>query len=175
MRTPGPRSGCQGRGWVRVDPTAAVAPERIYDTLADRARRGRRRARRLRHAGAGDVGDWLRRGWNDFVLGFDASASSGCCKPLGIDELDGRSLVLLFALAATLALLWMVWLSCREQREARSGAARLARLGARYRRLGLGARTARTAGDWAERVAARGRTWPPTCARSAPFRRLALR
>ena len=27
----------RGRGWVRVDPTAAVAPERIYDTLADRA------------------------------------------------------------------------------------------------------------------------------------------
>src|SRR3546814_5956627 len=25
-----------GRGWVRVDPTAAVAPERIYDTLDDR-------------------------------------------------------------------------------------------------------------------------------------------
>ena len=25
-----------GRGWVRVDPTAAVAPERIYDTTADR-------------------------------------------------------------------------------------------------------------------------------------------
>ena len=25
------------RGWVRVDPTAAVAPERIYDTLEDRA------------------------------------------------------------------------------------------------------------------------------------------
>src|SRR5690606_25670964 len=26
-----------GRGWVRFDPTAAVAPERIFDTLADRA------------------------------------------------------------------------------------------------------------------------------------------
>ena len=24
------------RGWVRVDPTAAVAPERVFDTLADR-------------------------------------------------------------------------------------------------------------------------------------------
>ena len=26
-----------GRGWVRMDPTAAVAPERIYDTIAVRA------------------------------------------------------------------------------------------------------------------------------------------
>ena len=33
---PGPRSGCKDRGWVRVDPTAAVAPERIYDTIDDR-------------------------------------------------------------------------------------------------------------------------------------------
>ena len=61
-----------GRGWVRFDPTAAVAPERIYDTLADRT------------PGAGglgglgnltpvqDLGDWRRRGWNDVVLGFDA-------------------------------------------------------------------------------------------------------
>ena len=31
------RSLVAGRGWVRVDPTAAVAPERIYDTLDDRA------------------------------------------------------------------------------------------------------------------------------------------
>ena len=46
MRTPGPRCGCRGAagcGWI---PTAAVAPERIYDTLADRA--GRRRPARLR-------------------------------------------------------------------------------------------------------------------------------
>ena len=48
------------RGWVRVDPTAAVAPERVYDTLADR--------RPGRIAGFDglvpmfDAADWLRRG-----------------------------------------------------------------------------------------------------------------
>src|SRR5690606_6219215 len=59
------------RGWVRVDPTAAVAPERIYDTLEDRLGEGLD-AGRLTLDGFGSVSDWLRRGWNDLVLGFDA-------------------------------------------------------------------------------------------------------
>src|SRR5690606_27206788 len=63
----------EGEGWRRVDPTAAVAPEGIYDTHADR----RPGAGILGGAlgGAGglfDLGDWLRTGWNDFMLGFDA-------------------------------------------------------------------------------------------------------
>src|SRR5690606_28362985 len=59
------------RGWVRVDPTAAVAPERIYDTVADLAARS---PGGLRAIGTLlDAGDWLRRGWNDLVLGFDAA------------------------------------------------------------------------------------------------------
>ena len=29
MRMPGPKSGCRDPGWRRVDPTAAVAPERV--------------------------------------------------------------------------------------------------------------------------------------------------
>src|SRR3546814_339029 len=104
-----------GRGWVRVDPTAAVAPERIYDTLDDR------------RAGAGglfgqgsdlfNTSDWLRRGWNDFVLGFDADRQSRILRPLGFERLDGMGLGLLFALAAALALLWMAWLSRRGERQ----------------------------------------------------------
>ena len=91
----------QGRGWVRVDPTAAVAPDRIYDTLADRA------------PGAGglfgarmptpvfDTGDWLRRGWNDFMLGFDAERQRRMLQPLGVTALESGRLIALFALAAS--------------------------------------------------------------------------
>ena len=92
MRTPGPRSGCRGRGWVRVDPTAAVAPERIYDTLDDRAA-GAAACSELADSSLLDVGDWMRRGWNDLVLGFDASRQQRLLRPLGIDRLDGRTLV----------------------------------------------------------------------------------
>lgn len=142
----------QGRGWVRVDPTAAVAPERIYDTLADRS------------PGAegllGDFGmpmwnvrDWLRSNWNDLVLGFDANRQSQLFKPLGIDQLKGQQLALLFSLAAVLALLWMIWLSARGQREADPVLRAWHRLGARYRPFGLERDPHEAASAWVDRVA----------------------
>jgi transglutaminase-like putative cysteine protease len=141
----------QGRGWVRVDPTAAVAPERIYDTLADRAPG----AGGLLSANATpllEIGDWLRRGWNDFVLGFNATRQQDLLKPFGVEKLDGPRLILLFATVAALALLWMLWLSTRGQREADPVLRAWHRLGARYRRLGLARDPHEAAGDWTERV-----------------------
>lgn len=141
----------QGRGWIRVDPTAAVAPERIYDTLADRA------------PGAqgllGDFGmplwnvrDWLRRNWNDLVLGFDATRQSQLFTPLGLGKVGARQLSILFALAASLALLWMVWLSARGQREPDPVLRAWHRLGARYRKYGLEREPHEPASEWVGRV-----------------------
>jgi hypothetical protein len=141
-----------GRGWVRVDPTAAVAPERIYDTLADRA------------PGAGglmgawlptpifNAGDWLRRGWNDFALGFDADRQRQLLRPLGLDDLDPGRLIALFCAAAALALSWMAWLTARAERETDPVLRAWHRLGARYSRIGLGRESHEPAADWAERV-----------------------
>lgn len=140
----------EGRGWVRVDPTAAVAPERIYDTLADRA---------SGNFGTGltpvwDMSDWLRRSWNDFVLGFDAARQAQLLQPLGIDRLDQRGLIALFAAAAVLAIGWMLWLTARAERERDRLLRAWHRLGARYARLGLGRAPHEPAGDWAARVIA---------------------
>ncbi len=142
-----------GRGWVRVDPTAAVAPERIYDTLADRAPG----ADGLFGGLAGttslfNAADWLRRGWNDYMLGFNAERQLHLLKPLGIDRLDPVRLVLLFAVAAAVALLWMLWLSHRGAREPDPVLRAWHRLGARYARLGLPRAPHEAASDWAERV-----------------------
>lgn len=139
----------RGRGWVRVDPTAAVAPERIYDTLADRAPG----TEGLFGTRAWSVGDWLRRNWNDLVLGFDANRQRRMFSPLGIDDLDGRQLAMVFSTMAAAALMWMVWLSARAPREADPLLRAWHRLNARYRRLGLERRPYETALDWAERVA----------------------
>jgi transglutaminase-like putative cysteine protease len=147
----------EGRGWVRVDPTAAVAPERIYDTLADRAP----------GAGGGvlggfgaltpvlDLGDWLRRGWNDFVLGFDADRQRHLLRPLGLDDLAPSRLVALFVGSAMLALAWMAWLTARAGRERDPVLRAWHRLGARYARIGLGRAPHEPAGPWAARVVAR--------------------
>jgi transglutaminase-like putative cysteine protease len=144
----------QGRGWVRVDPTAAVAPERIYDTLADRA------------PGADgvlggfgtltpmlDFGDWVRRGWNDFVLGFDAGRQRRMLSPLGLGELVPGRLLALFTVTAMLALLWMAWLSARAGREPDPVLRAWHRLGLRYSRIGLGRAAHEPADRWVERVA----------------------
>ena len=138
------------RGWIRVDPTAAVSPERVFDTLADRAGASGSLLGSLMPAL--HVGDWLRRGWNDFVLGFDARRQAQMLKPLGIDDLPPQRLILLFALVAMLALLAAVWLVTREARDPDPVLRAWHRLGARYARLGLARDPHEPAGDWAQRV-----------------------
>jgi protein-glutamine gamma-glutamyltransferase len=142
----------QGEGWVRVDPTAAVAPERIYDTLADRAR-GNVLGGLPGLVSALDLGDWLRRGWNDLVLGFDASRQRDLLQRLGGGPLGPRGLIALFASAAALALAWMLWLSARGARERDPLLRAWHRLGRRYARLGLGRARHEPALDWVERIA----------------------
>lgn len=158
------------RGWVRVDPTAAVAPERIYDTLEDRlvaggASGGGLDAQWLRLA---DFGDWMRRGWNDLVLGFNAQRQQALLRPLGIDKLGERELGLLFALCATLTLAGMLWLLARGERERDPLLRAWRRLGRRYAKLGLGRRPHEPALDWAQRVA---RNHPPAAESLVPLSR----
>ena len=138
------------RGWVRVDPTAAVAPERVFDTLEDRL-----------GAGAGalgglvplwDFGDWMRRGWNDWVLGFDAARQQRLLRPLGLGELDRYTLGLLFGLCALLALAGMLAWLARGQRETDPLLRAWHALGRRYARLGLGREPHEPALAWTERV-----------------------
>lgn len=146
----------EGRGWVRADPTAAVAPERIYDTLDDRIPgSGSLFGRVLGDAsGLFNMTDWLRRGWNDLVLGFNAERQTRLLRPLGIDRLDGVKLGLLFALMALLGLLWMIWLSRRGERQPDPVLRAWHALERRYRRRGLGRAPDEPATQWAQRVAA---------------------
>jgi transglutaminase-like putative cysteine protease len=138
------------RGWVRVDPTAAVAPERIYDTLEDRLGAGGGALSQL--AALGDVGDWVRRGWNDLVLGFNAERQGRLLRPLGIDRLDGSRLGLMFALFALLTLAWMAWLLARGERERNPLLRAWHRLGRRYARIGLDRHAHEPPIAWAGRV-----------------------
>jgi transglutaminase-like putative cysteine protease len=139
-----------GRGWVRVDPTAAVAPERIYDTLEDRLGTGTGGLSQL--AALGGFSDWMRRGWNDLVLGFNAERQQRLLQPLGMDRLDSLRLGALFGVFALAALAWMGWLLARGERERDPLLRAWHRLGLRYARLGLGRRLHEPAQDWAERV-----------------------
>lgn len=93
----------RGRGWTRVDPTAAVAPDRVF----------------LRSAGAAggpggdalgefyDVSDWMRHAWNDFVLGFNAARQLSLLQSLGLHDADSGTLIAVFA-GVSIALLVLV-------------------------------------------------------------------
>ncbi len=99
-----------GEGWVRVDPTAAVAPERIYDTLDDLAG----------EAGLGgalrpvfDVGDSLREAWNNFVVRYDAIRQAELLQNLGWRGAGmaqvGQAFVIAAGIALGLTLLVLMW------------------------------------------------------------------
>jgi protein-glutamine gamma-glutamyltransferase len=141
------------RGWVRTDPTAAVAPERIYDTLEDRLGAGATSGALRQWADLGNLSDWMRRGWNNWVLGFNSDRQQRLLQSFGIRHLDGQRLVLLFAVSALLALAWMAWLLARGERQRDPLLRSWHALGARYARLGLAREAHEPAPLWAERVA----------------------
>jgi transglutaminase-like putative cysteine protease len=139
-------------GWTRVDPTAAVAPENIYDTLQPATGGDGLLDVLAGRGGAALVGDWLRRNWNDMVLGFDASRQQRLFRPLGLDRAQPAQLVAAFALAAVLALGLMLALSLRAPREADPLLRAWHALGRRYARRGLGPAPHEPATTWAERI-----------------------
>lgn len=101
----------QGRGWIRVDPTAAVAPERVLDTIEDLARSESLLPETF--APLRDFGDWARRSWNDMVVGFNAARQASLLRPLGIDQASNAQLGTAFAIGAGLALALTLWLLMR--------------------------------------------------------------
>lgn len=104
-----------GRGWVRVDPTAAVSPENILDTIDD-LQAGQAGARGLFRP-MFDFSDTLRTGWNNLVLGFDAARQRDLLRPLGIRDAQPWQLVLAFGIGAGLALAFTLWLLLREHKD----------------------------------------------------------
>jgi transglutaminase-like putative cysteine protease len=138
------------RGWVRVDPTAAVAPERVFDTLQDRAAAGDLLETTLQPMR--NVSDWMLNGWNDFVLGFNAERQRALFRPVGLPDLDSETLLLLFSLVALLCLAATVWLLSRDMRERDPVLRAWRRLARRYDSLGLARAPHEPALDWTQRV-----------------------
>lgn len=110
----------EGRGWLRVDPTAAIAPENILDTLDDL------QARQRAGLGGGaeqvlgpifDGSDFLRRQWNELVLGFNAARQKSLLRPFGIAEAEAWQLVTAFGIGSALALALTFWFLLRAHRD----------------------------------------------------------
>ena len=149
-----------GRGWLRVDPTTAIAPERIErganDALsADEPLAGRWQYRIRWLADARLRLDALKQIWRERILFFDQQSQQKLLEWLHIPEPDGQKLVILLAAALTLVLCWLTWTVRREVDSAPKDALIRAysRLCAKLAAVGVPRRPHEGAEDYAARVA----------------------
>ncbi|GAB2570407.1 DUF3488 domain-containing transglutaminase family protein [Dyella jejuensis] len=102
-----------GRGWTRVDPTAAVSPQRINLGAANSD------GGQLPWYESGALEsirnhwDIVNRWWNQGVIGFDALRQRGLLTPFGIRDVDTgmleRLLAISMALFGSIGLSWALW------------------------------------------------------------------
>jgi hypothetical protein len=154
----------EGRGWVRVDPTAAIAPERIETGLSGLFADDADAPAFLRRSGLPwtvrwrlQLTDWhdlLTYRWEYLVLAFDPERQRELFARFGLDPTDWRSV--LIALVVSLGTIGaaaglLAWL--RRPRSTRDTAQRaLDRLSRRLARIGLARRPHETAEGYAARI-----------------------
>jgi protein-glutamine gamma-glutamyltransferase len=150
----------EGRGWLRIDPTSAIAPSRVERGLADAASadgplvsRWQRRTpwladTRLRL-------DALRQLWRERILLFDQDSQQKVLEWLNIPEPDGQKLVMVLTAALTLVFAWLTWAVRREINPARKEPLIRAysRLCAKLAAVGMPRLAHEGAEDYAARVA----------------------
>ncbi|HEV2538123.1 MAG TPA: DUF3488 and transglutaminase-like domain-containing protein [Frateuria sp.] len=130
-----------GRGWVRVDPTAAVRPERVSLGAAAAAGNQLGWAQSGWLAGLRNRWDVVNHWWTEGVIGFDALRQRGLLTSFGIQETGTATLGLLLAVGTSLFVAlgvgWALWRHERPEplRQAlRRLEAKLGRCGVRRRR-----------------------------------------
>ncbi|MDQ1833413.1 transglutaminase TgpA family protein [Massilia scottii] len=114
-----------GRGWLRVDPTAAVAPERVQRGLSSALAQNT-----PAFAGLGGLLDFggernalleqlrfrigaINNGWNQWVLNYTPDRQSGFLDSLKLSLMHWRNLAILAAIGAVL----LLWRAIRQRRE----------------------------------------------------------
>ena len=151
----------QGRGWTRVDPTGAIAPERIELGLNDAlplgervpgsALRNFRALEQLRQSW-----DAFNSLWTDWVLGYGPERQLALLARLGMPGADWRVLVIgLTVLVAAIMLALTLWLAWRLRAPREPETVRLYReFCRRLARAGLARAPQEGPQDFAARVAA---------------------
>jgi hypothetical protein len=151
----------EGRGWTRVDPTAAVAPERIELSLGEALPEGETlpglRLRSL--AGLRELAqtwDALNSAWTDWVLGYGPERQLALLARLGLRDADWRVLVIGLTISvAAIMLALTLWLALRLRAPSPPEALRLYReFCRRLAQAGIARAPHEGPRDFAERVAA---------------------
>jgi transglutaminase-like putative cysteine protease len=108
----------EGRGWVRSDPTAAVAPERIIrGSNADALPAAQRWYHASWIAALMERSDRVSRWWRQRIVDFDAMRQRQLLTPFGVSDTQWQHLVVALVVAGTLTLAIGVWWSMRGMRK----------------------------------------------------------
>lgn len=149
-----------GQGWVRIDPTAAIAPERVQKNLAAAvkdnavlpfmARNPPQWMRKLRLNA-----DALSNQWNLWVLGYNPERQFALLTRWGMGEVSWENMVrnLVLGLAALLGIFALFMFRHLLARETDPVQGLWLKLGRRLRRVGLERAPHEGALDFAQRVA----------------------
>ncbi len=136
-----------GKGWIRVDPTAAVAPSRIEQGIEAALPAGDPLPALLRI----DT-DWLRdlrnrweatnNAWNQWVLGYNPQRQREVLSRLGLNEPDWRNMTAALAAFCTIALLLVTLWTLYQRKSATPAQRAWQGFCKRLKRLGI------TRADW---------------------------
>ncbi|HEX8987227.1 MAG TPA: DUF3488 and DUF4129 domain-containing transglutaminase family protein [Rhodocyclaceae bacterium] len=148
-----------GRGWVRIDPTAASYPQRIDRNLAAAMPAGEPLPLLLRPDWA-----WLRdmrqrwdavtNRWNQWVLGYNPQRQRDLLGRLGMKSPDWRSMAWTLAASSSLVLAALSGWALYRRRRLDPAQRQWLRMTARLARRGLPQRPWEGATDYARRVGA---------------------
>ena len=106
-----------GQGWVRIDPTAAVRPERVTRGAAPAIGDERGWYHNDWLQGMRNQWDIANRWWTQGVVGFDALRQRGLLSAFGVRDTDTRMLGILIGISSLLFMgVGMVWALWRRQR-----------------------------------------------------------
>ena len=150
-----------GEGWVRIDPTAAVSPQRIEAGIAAAVPAGEPLPLMVRTDNAllkraRFTLDAMANGWNQWVLGYTPERQREVFERLGMTKVSWRGLTTMLAGVTAAVVLVLVLLTLRRLRGTVPDAVLRAwnALSARLAPLGLARRPEEGPIDHAERVAA---------------------
>jgi protein-glutamine gamma-glutamyltransferase len=107
------------RGWMRIDPTSAIAPERVERGLNDLLAANAPLASRWqqRTPWLADVRlrlDALQQLWRERILRFDQRSQNKLLALMRIPDPDGQKLVMVLGIGLALGLSWLTWQVRRE-------------------------------------------------------------
>jgi protein-glutamine gamma-glutamyltransferase len=100
----------EGRGWIRIDPTGSVSPERVQLGAQAAAGESARWYQAEWLLSLRNEFDLINRGWNDLIVQFNALRQRNLLSPFGIDRAEYYDLVTALIGSCCLLLgLWAWW------------------------------------------------------------------